>query len=137
VTTRTATGQAAQAAGTASWYKRTFHGRTDQVSQVRREIAAHLAGCPAADDLVLIASELAGNAVLHSQSRGEFFTVRCQAHPACVRVEVEDLGGPWRPRPPGDRPHGLDLITALAGPHNWGTETTGDGGRIVWALLSW
>lgn len=61
-------------------------------------------GCPAADDLVLIASELAGNAVLHSQSRGEFFTVRCQAHPGHVRVEVEDLGGPWRTRRPDDRP---------------------------------
>jgi anti-sigma regulatory factor (Ser/Thr protein kinase) len=121
----------------ATRYQRTFHGRTDQVSQVRREIAAHLAGCPAADALVLITSELAANAVLHSQSRGESFTARCQAHPACVRVEVEDLGGPWRPRPPGDRPHGLDLITALAGPDNWGTETTGTGGRIVWARLSW
>ncbi len=119
----------------ASRFQRTFHGRTDQVSQVRRDIAAHLAGCPAADDLVLIASELAGNAVLHSQSRGEFFTVRCQAHAAYVRVEVEDLGGPWRPRRPDDRPHGLDLITALAGPGNWGTETTPDGDRIVWAQL--
>lgn len=119
----------------ATGYQRTFHGRTDQVSQVRRDIAAHLAGCPAADDLILIASELAGNAVLHSQSRGEFFTVRCQAHPAYVRVEVEDLGGPWRPRRPDDRPHGLDLITALAGPDNWGTETTSDGDRIVWAQL--
>lgn len=133
--TRTATEQTAQAASTTSRYKRTFHGRTDQVSQVRRDIAAHLTGCPAADDLVLIASELAGNAVLHSQSRGEFFTVRCQAHPAYVRVEVEDLGGPWGPRSPDDRPHGLDLITELAGPDGWGTQTTGDGDRIVWAQL--
>jgi len=119
----------------ATCYQRTFHGRTDQVSQVRRDIAAHLAGCPAAEDLILIASELAGNAVMHSQSRGEFFTVRCQAHAAYVRVEVEDLGGPWRPRRPDDRPHGLDLITALTGPDNWGTETTSDGDRIVWAQL--
>ena len=82
MTTRTATGQTAQAAGTASWYKRTFPGRADQLSQVRREIAGYLAGCPAAADLVLIANELAANAIVHSRSRGEFFTVRCQAHPA-------------------------------------------------------
>jgi anti-sigma regulatory factor (Ser/Thr protein kinase) len=105
------------------------------VSQVRRDIAAHLAGCPAADDLILIASELAGNAVLHSQSRSEFFTVRCSIYPGYVRVEVEDLGGPWRPRRPDGRPHGLDLIAALAGPDNWGTEATSDGDRIVWARL--
>jgi anti-sigma regulatory factor (Ser/Thr protein kinase) len=90
----------------ATRFQRTFPGRTDQVSQVRREIAAHLAGCPAADDLVLIASELAANAVLHSQSRGESFTVRCQADPACVRVEVEDLGGPGGPARPATGPTG-------------------------------
>jgi hypothetical protein len=70
----------------ATWYQRTFHGRADQVGQVRREIAAHLHGCPAAADAVLIASELAGNAVTHSASAGEFFTVRCQAYPDYVSV---------------------------------------------------
>ena len=120
----------------ATGFQRTFHGRTDQVSQVRREIAAHLAGCPAADDLVLIASELAGNAVLHSQSRGEFFTVRCQAHPGHVRVEVEDLGGPWRTRRPDDRPTGWTSSPRWRGPGNRGTETTSDGDRIVWAQIN-
>ncbi len=123
------------AAEAATWYQRTFHGRADQVRQVRREIAAHLDGCPAADDAVLIASELAANSVLHSQSTGEFFTVRCQASPDYVWVEVEDLGGPWHPRPPGDRPHGLDIVQTLAGSDNWGTETTSDGDRVVWARL--
>jgi len=47
----------------AAWYQRTFHGRADQVRQVRREIAAHLARCPAAEDVVLAASELAANAI--------------------------------------------------------------------------
>jgi anti-sigma regulatory factor (Ser/Thr protein kinase) len=98
VTTRTATGQTTQAADAVSWYQRTFHGRTDQVSQVRRDIAAYPAGCPAADDLILIASELAGNAVLHSQSRGGSFTVRCYIYPGYGWIEVEDLGGPWRSR---------------------------------------
>ncbi len=51
------------AAPAATWYQRTFHGRTDQVACVRHEIAAHLDGCPAASDAVLIASELSANAI--------------------------------------------------------------------------
>jgi len=65
------------------------------------------------------------------------FTIRCQACPGYVRVECEDLGGPWHSPRPDDRPHGLDIIEALAGPGNWGTETTGDGSRIVWVQLAW
>ncbi len=122
------------AAEAATWYQRTFHGQADQVSQVRREIARHLTGCPAADDAVLIASELAANSVMHSASGGEFFTVRCQAYPDYVWIEVEGLGGTW-PRQPDGRPHGLDVITALVGPNNWGTETTSDRDRIVWVRL--
>jgi hypothetical protein len=72
---------------------------------------------------------------VHSASSGEFFTVRCERHPGYVRVEAEDLGGPWQHKPPNDRPHGLDIIIALAGPDNWGTETTSDGDRVVWARL--
>jgi anti-sigma regulatory factor (Ser/Thr protein kinase) len=125
------------AAEVATWYQRTFRGRADQVSQVRGEIAAHLGACPAAADAILIASELTANAVTHSASTGEFFTVRCQAYPDHVRIEVEDLGGPWHPRPADDRPHGLDIIEALVGPDNWGIAATSDGDRIVWARLSW
>jgi hypothetical protein len=50
-------------------------------------------------------------------------------------IAVRCPARPWHPRQPGDRPHGLDIITALAGPGNWGTETTTDGDRIVWARL--
>jgi anti-sigma regulatory factor (Ser/Thr protein kinase) len=121
----------------ATTFQRTFHGRTDQVSQVRRDIAAYLHHCPAADDLILIADELAANAILHTQSRGESFTVRCQLTPSTARIEVEDLGGPWRPRNPADRPHGLAILAALTGPDQWGTQPVGTGGRIVWAELSW
>jgi anti-sigma regulatory factor (Ser/Thr protein kinase) len=124
------------AAQAATWYQRTFHGRADQVSQVRREIAAHLNGCPAADDAVLVASELAANAITHSASAGEFFTIRAEAYPDYVWIECEDLGGEWHPKRPDDRPHGLDIIEALTGPDNWGTEITSDGDRVVWARLS-
>ena len=113
----------------------TYPGRADQVRDVRRAVASYLAGCPAADDAVLIASELAANAILHSRSRTEHFTVRAELYPDHVRVEAEDLGGPWRRRQPDGRPHGLDVVQALTGPGGWGVETTTDGGRVVWACL--
>ena len=105
------------------------------MQHARRAVARYLAGCPAADDAVLIASELASNAVLHSASRGEFFTVRAELHPDYVWVEAEDLGGPWRHTQTDDRPHGLDVVEALTGPDGWGTDSTSDGGRVVWARL--
>jgi anti-sigma regulatory factor (Ser/Thr protein kinase) len=86
---------------------------------------------------VLIADELAANAITHTRSRGSTFTVRCQLTPGAARIEVEDLGGPWRPRTPGDRPHGLDIIQALTGLGGWGTQPADTGSRIVWARLTW
>jgi anti-sigma regulatory factor (Ser/Thr protein kinase) len=123
------------AAEAATSYQQTFPGRADQIALVRRDIAGHLAGHPAIDDTVLIASELAANSVLHSASADAYFTVRCQAYPGHVRIEVEDLGGPWQPGRPDSRPHGLDIIRALTGPDGWGAGTTAQGNRIVWARL--
>jgi serine/threonine-protein kinase RsbW len=120
---------------TGTCYVGIYPGRADQVSLVRRAVARHLAGCPAANDMILIVSELASNAVVHSASRGQFFTVRAGLHPGQVRVEVEDLGGSWRGRQSDDRPHGLDVVEAFTGPGGWGIETIADGGRVVWARL--
>jgi anti-sigma regulatory factor (Ser/Thr protein kinase) len=122
---------------TATTYQGTFHGRAEEVARVRKEIAAYLGECPVADDLVLIVDELASNSILHTHSRGKFFRVRCELAPGTARIEVEDMGGPWRTRKDDDRPHGLDIVEALTGPGGWGTQTTGDGGRIVWASLTW
>ena len=113
-----------------------YLARADQVRKVRRALAEYLAGCPAADDALLVASELASNAIVHSASRGRFFTVVAGLHADHVRVEVEDLGGPWRRRRADGRPHGLDLVEALTGPGGWGTRATHDGCRVVWARLS-
>lgn len=118
-------------------YQRTYPGRADRVREVRRDLTGYLGDCPVADALVLIADELAANCVMHTRSRGASFHVRCELSPGAARIEVEDMGGPWRRRKPGDRPHGLDIVAALTGPDGWGTETTGGGGRVVWAQLSW
>jgi hypothetical protein len=121
----------------ATRYQRTYPGHPAQVAQVRRDLARHLVGCPAADDAVLIASELAANAIVHGHAAGRSFTIRCHAAPGQLRIEAEDPGGPWRHRQRGDRPHGLDIIAALTDPDRWGTQTAATGGRIVWAQLSW
>jgi Histidine kinase-like ATPase domain len=120
-------------------YEGTFPGYTDQARNVRGELTNWLTleGCPAViiDEAKVVASELAANAILHLASRGASFTIRCEVGSGYVWIEVEDLGGPWRPRRPDDRSHGLDLIGALAGSDNWGSEPTGDGHRIVWVRL--
>ena len=115
-------------------YQAAYHGRPDQVSAVRAAVAAHLAGCPVSGDAVLIASEIATNAVRHSDSAGEFFSVRVYRHQGWVWIECEDLGGPWHCQSDEDRPHGLSIVDALA--EEWGVD--GDtSGRVVWARLTW
>jgi hypothetical protein len=119
-------------------YQRTYPGRTDQTRNVRRDVAEHLGECPVTDDAVLIASEFGANAILHSRSRGGHFTIRIQLRRDHVRLECRDAGGVWRGRRHADdRPHGLTVVAALTGPAGWGVQVTGDGGRIVWAVLTW
>jgi anti-sigma regulatory factor (Ser/Thr protein kinase) len=85
-----------------------FCGRPDQVGHARHAITRHLAGHPAAADATLIISELAGNAVLHSNSAGQFFTVRASRDDTSLHLEVEDLGAPIRIRLPGLRSQAPD-----------------------------
>jgi serine/threonine-protein kinase RsbW len=113
----------------------TYPGRADQVSHVRHAMAKYLARCPAAGDAVLIVSELASNAIVHSASRGAFFTIRAEVRADHVRIEAEDLGGPWHSKQRDDRPHGLDVVEALTGPSGWGVKDLRDGRRVVWARL--
>jgi anti-sigma regulatory factor (Ser/Thr protein kinase) len=86
--------------------------------------------------VILVASEFATNSVLHSDSGQEgVFTLRAELRQDHVRIEVEDAGGPWRGgMRDGGRPHGFDVVAAIAGPGNWGID--GDaGGRVAWAWL--
>jgi serine/threonine-protein kinase RsbW len=116
----------------------TFRAMASQVGQARRFLARMLGGCPVAEDTILVCSELAANAVLHSASarRGGQFTVRAEiweGHYAWL--EVEDQGGPWTVRnseAPGGR--GLAIVEALAG--YWDVRGD-DAARVVCARIDW
>lgn len=120
---------------------RSYPGHRRQIRLVRAALALLLEDCSLVGDAVLIASELATNAVLHSNSAtpGGWFVVRAEACPGrYVRIEVHDQGGPWTPRGREDgRPHGLDLIEALVGAGNWGIYGDAEHGRTAWAQLDW
>jgi anti-sigma regulatory factor (Ser/Thr protein kinase) len=125
----------AAAAGTRR-HTGTYPAEPRQVGLARAELAGWLGGCPQADEAILIASEFAANSVLHSASRhGGAFTLRAEVRQDRVRIEVADGGGPWRAGPRDDgRPHGFDVVTAIAGAGNWGID--GDArGRTAWATL--
>ena len=125
--------------------RRTFQwsypGECGQARLVRASLAPLLQGCPLTDDAILITSELAANAALHSNSAapGGRFTVYAEIYWGdYVWIEVEDQGGPWATCGNGDgHPHGLDVVDALAGPGNWGIDGGPEHGRIVWARLDW
>jgi anti-sigma regulatory factor (Ser/Thr protein kinase) len=112
----------------------TYPGTPEHVRIVRADLRAVLHECPMADDLILCASELAANAVLHSRSRlpGGTFTVRAKISPGDhAWIEVEDDGGPTTPEIHDSiGHHGLDIVRALAA--DWGIDgdhTT----RTIWA----
>jgi serine/threonine-protein kinase RsbW len=116
----------------------TYPGSPEHVRQVRADARGLLAGCPATEEVILCLSELAANAVLHSDSRrpGGTFTVRIESCPgAHIRIEVNDDGGPWlaRAHGPGSG-RGLDIIRVLAA--EWGVATS-PAGRTVWARFNW
>ncbi len=116
----------------------TYPGATEHISTVRADLRPLLRDCPVADDVILCASELAANAVNHSNSRlpGGTFTVRIIiSRGDCIRIEVQDNGGPWTPAIINSSGHhGLDIIRALAA--DWGID--GDTAtRTAWATFDW
>ena len=119
-------------------WEQAYPGLPAQVRAVRADLRPLLAGCPASEDVLLLVSELAANAIAHSGSGrpGGTFTVGLTHRPGHgVRAEVRDQGSAW----PGDlpasarSPHGLYLLQALSaacGAHRDG------GGRVVWFRLA-
>lgn len=121
-------------------FEHTYPGEPTQVSQVRRDLRRLTDGWPVADDLILLASELCTNAVLHSRSGqpGGSFTILTEIHPEDFAwIEVADQGGAWHAcKRDGSRPHGLDIVGSIAGDDNWGID--GDPrSHVVWVRLDW
>lgn len=121
-------------------FERAYPGTVSQPRRVRADLAQIASGCPVVEDLVLMAAELAANAVLHSRSGhpGREFTVRATLYPGeYAWVEVIDLGGIWEQDEHDDeRGRGLGIVAAMAGEGNWGIE--GDtSSRVAWFRLDW
>ena len=118
---------------------RAFPAQPAQVREARQFLRAAMEGCPAADDAVLCVSELAADSCLHSDSRKAdgTFTVRAEIHEGdYVWIEVEDNGGHWNQHVhPDGRPHGLDIVRALAA--DSGIDGDPLTGWIVWARINW
>jgi serine/threonine-protein kinase RsbW len=117
-----------------------YPGTADQAKRVRADLARVADDCPVLDELVLLASELATNAILHSRSGhpAGTFTVRATLHRDYYAwVEVTDHGGTWTAdRADDEQGRGLAIVAAVAGAGNWGID--GDTwSRVAWFRLNW
>lgn len=121
-------------------FDRVYPGTISQPGRVRSDLAEITRQYPVADDVALLASELATNAILHTRSGhpGRVFTVRATLYPGDYAwVEVADAGGDWSMDEHDDEHgRGLAIVAAIAGDGNWGIE--GDSAsRVVWFRLDW
>ncbi|NUR07585.1 MAG: response regulator [Nocardioidaceae bacterium] len=87
------------------------------------------------DDVLLVVSELAANAVTHA---GSALELRMSHSGNLLRIEVADSGaGTPEPQPEGileEHGRGLRLIDHLTA--SWGMEEVPGGGKVVWAELA-
>jgi hypothetical protein len=102
-------------------------------------VASLLPDCPARDDVICVAAELAANAILHTASGWDgHFEVGISWLDSAVRVTVSDSGSPTGPRHAGclmaEAGRGLLIVNTLASK----TGLTGDAhGRTLWADIPW
>jgi serine/threonine-protein kinase RsbW len=121
-------------------WRRVFAGHQRELSQLRRWLSSLLPESPARDDVLIVATELGGNALEHTASGqdGGWFAVEVTWHQSTVQVAVVDCGGPGEPKvmsdTDGERGRGLLLVQGLSLRTGW----TGDArGRLVWAQVAW
>jgi anti-sigma regulatory factor (Ser/Thr protein kinase) len=120
--------------------RRIFSGASSQVGRTRLFVGDVLDGCPAADDAILLTSELVTNAIAHTASgKGGKVIVTVYRADTRVRVEVKDDGSDQAPVVrPADKDResgfGLGLVDLMA--DRWG-HCGGRRSRVVWFMLEW
>jgi anti-sigma regulatory factor (Ser/Thr protein kinase) len=122
-------------------WRQVYGGEEAQIPELRRWIATLLPECAAREDVVMVAVELATNAVRHTASgRGGWFAVEVAWHRSGVLVLVGDQGAPSGPRlvddpdPLSESGRGLHVVNGLSAR----TGVVGDRrGRLVWADVPW
>lgn len=118
-------------------WEQAYPGDEGQLRRLRAEFRPLLRNCPMADDVILLMSELGGNAVRHSRSRGAdaTFTARLLDVPGqYVLGEIEDGGSDWIGDLQGSarKASGLDLLLKLSD----ACGVSGDESRrVVWFRL--
>ena len=120
--------------------RRVFPGATGQVARARLFVGDVLDGCPAADNAILLTSELVTNAIAHTASgRSGKVMVTVYRADTRVRIDVKDDGSDQAPvvHPVGEAREsgfGLELVELMA--DCWG-HCGGRRGRVVWFMLEW
>ncbi|MFH8627512.1 ATP-binding protein [Streptomyces vietnamensis] len=90
------------------------------------------------DDIRLVVSELATNALAHGSDAEHGFLVRLEPDDDGIRLEVHDsrdprrpLPGPAHPGPADETGRGLVIVAALAA--DWGIDPRRPFGKVVWS----
>jgi anti-sigma regulatory factor (Ser/Thr protein kinase) len=128
-----------------TWWTRRFWGGADQVVEVRHWLEELLPDCAAREDVLLLASELCTNAIVHSRSgeAGGQFSVDVEWAPTLARVVIGDQGSAKAPAVAprsgdaaqlGESGRGLLLVDDVA--DDWGTASYPHR-RWVWADVQW
>ncbi len=128
----------AAAAGGALGAVRTYPFNRDAPAAARHFAVAtvgHWGAGDQADDVALVVTELAANAVRHARSG---FTVILSARRNVLRIAVRDASPlPSDDAAPALKPaplHGMGAVDAMAS--RWGVEPLGSSGKTVWVELS-
>jgi hypothetical protein len=120
-------------------WRHVFDGDDTQVREVRRWLSELLPDCDSRGDIMLVATELCTNAIVHTASgQGGVFAVEIAWQDATVRVTVADTGAPSGPHliqdPLADHGRGLAIVESLC----QRTGVCGDRrGRLVWGDVYW
>ena len=128
------------------WAELKFPAHPRHLGEARKRLRILLGGAPITDDVVLCASEVAANAVMHSGSRDpeEYCTIHAELYEdGHVRIEIEDESRPWAAllkdrgytwarlsNADGQAHLGLLIVRQLA--RSWGVQCHGEMARIVW-----